>query len=243
MKRLRLPSFTELGSPMDMQLKRAKSVGRSTRPQGKLRSRAKSPTRAALNASADQPRFGAKLKHARLVRGLRLTDLAAMTGLSESLISKIENDKATPSLHTFHLLARALGSNIAAFFSEEKGSYKMIMRRGQRPVLNRLGAVNTDAERTETELLIPFGAKSLLQATLVRIRPGGGNLGFAKLREHQGDEVGYVLRGEITLAIGEEEYELAEGDAFFFPSSLPHGVCNHGERVAEIIWVSTPPSL
>jgi transcriptional regulator with XRE-family HTH domain len=228
---------------MDMQLKRANRVGRLTRAQGKLRSRAKSPTRAVLNASADQPRFGAKLKHARLVKGLRLTDLAAMTGLSESLISKIENDKATPSLHTFHLLARALGSNIAAFFGDEKGSYKMIMRRGQRPVLNRLGAVNTDAERTETELLIPFGAKSLLQATLVRIQPGGGNLGFAKLREHQGDEVGYVLHGEITLAIDEDEYRLSEGDAFFFPSSLPHGVCNHGKKVAEVIWVSTPPSL
>ena len=228
---------------MDMRVKRANQVRHLARGKEKLRQHAKSPTRVELNASADQLQIGAKLKHARLVMDLRLTDLAQMTGLSESLISKIENDKATPSLHTFHLLARALGSNIAAFFSDEKGSYKMIMRRGERPVLNRLGAVNTDAEGTETELLIPFGAKSLLQATLIRIQPGGGNLGFAKLREHQGDEVGYVLRGEITLAVGVDEYRLSEGDAFFFASSLPHGVCNHRKTVAEVVWVSTPPSL
>jgi hypothetical protein len=35
-----------------------------------------SPNRAKLNASADQPQIGAKLKHARLVKDLRLTDLA-----------------------------------------------------------------------------------------------------------------------------------------------------------------------
>ena len=228
---------------MDMPVNKSKQLGRLSAAKRVRRKRAQLPSRAELNAYVDPPRVGAKLKHARLVKGLRLTDLARTTGLSESLISKIENDKATPSLHTFHLLARALGSHIAAFFSDEKASYKMIMRRGQRPVLNRLGAVNSDAEGTETELLIPFGAKSLLQATLVRIQPGGGNLGFARLREHAGDEVGYILQGEITLAIGSEEYRLSEGDAFFFPSNLPHGVCNHGKGVAEIVWVSTPPSL
>ena len=226
---------------MDMPVKRANQVRHLTRGKEKLRQHAKSPTRVELNASADQPQIGAKLKHARLVKDLRLTDLAQMTGLSESLISKIENDKATPSLHTFHLLARALGSSIAAFFSDEKGSYKMIMRRGERPVLNRLGAVNTDAEGTETELLIPFGAKSLLQATLVRIKPGGGNLGFAKLREHQGDEVGYVLCGQITLAVGVEEYRLSEGDAFFSHPACLTAFAIMAKPSLKPIWVSTPP--
>lgn len=215
-----------------------------------MRARKRKPTKTTeprncrdVAVSAGELRIGVRLKHARLVRDLRLVDVAKKTGISESLISKIENDKATPSLSSLHLLARALGTNIAALFSEEAGSFKMIMRRGQRPVLNRLGAINTDAEGTETELLIPFGAKSLLQATLVRIQPGGGNLRIGKLREHQGDEVGYVVRGKIRLVIGGDEYRLAEGDAFFFPSSQPHGVGNPGKSVAEIVWVSTPPSL
>ena len=193
--------------------------------------------------AANDLRIGMKLKHARLVKKLRLTDVAALTGLSESLISKVENNRTTPSLSTLHLLAKALGTNIAALFDGQTGTYQVVMRRGQRPILSRLGTMGTDAEGTETELLIPFGSKSLLQATLVRVEPGKGSLASGRIREHQGDEVGYIVRGRIKLRVGSDEYLLVKGDAFFFPSHLPHGVTNIGNDKAEIVWVSTPPSL
>jgi transcriptional regulator with XRE-family HTH domain len=188
-------------------------------------------------------RIGLKLKHARLVKKLRLADVAARTGLSESLISKVENNKTTPSLSTLHVLAKALETNIAALFDGDSGTYQVVMREGQRPVLSRLGTSGPDAEGTETELLIPFGAKSLLQATLVRVEPGGGSLASGRIREHQGDEVGYIVRGTIKLRVGSAHYLLGKGDAFFFSSNLPHGVINIGTDTAEIVWVSTPPSL
>jgi quercetin dioxygenase-like cupin family protein/DNA-binding XRE family transcriptional regulator len=193
--------------------------------------------------ASDDLRIGLKLKHSRLIKRLRLTDVAAWTGLSESLISKVENNKTTPSLSTLHLLTKAYGTNIAALFDGEAGTYQVVMRRGQRPILSRLGTMGTDAEGTETELLIPFGSKSLLQATLVRVEPGGGSLASGRIREHQGDEVGYIVRGSIKLQVGSDEYRLDKGDAFFFPSHLPHGVTNIGNDKAEIVWVSTPPSL
>ena len=53
-------------------------------------------------------RFGTKLKHARLTRQLRLKDIAARAGCSESMLSKIENDKVAPSVGLLHRIVSAL---------------------------------------------------------------------------------------------------------------------------------------
>lgn len=182
-----------------------------------------------------------RLRFARTAKRMRLSDLAAASGCSESLISKIENGKATPSLNTLHRLARGLGTTIAGLLSDGASPNGVVMRQGQRTILTRLGPNGSAVDGVETELLIPFGAKSVLQATLFRVQPGARSDGM--MRQHEGDEVGYVVTGEIMLTVAGGTYPLRAGDAFFFPSMRPHGVSNPGNSVATIIWVNTPPTL
>jgi transcriptional regulator with XRE-family HTH domain len=182
-----------------------------------------------------------RLRFARTAKRMRLSDLAAASGCSESLISKIENGKATPSLNTLHRLARGLGTTIAGLLSDGASPNGVVMRQGQRTILTRMGPNGSAVDGVETELLIPFGAKSVLQATLFRVQPGARSDGM--MRQHEGDEVGYVVTGEIMLTVAGETYPLRAGDAFFFPSMRPHGVSNPGNSVATIIWVNTPPTL
>lgn len=191
-------------------------------------------------SAQDELALGVKLKHARIAKAMRLADLAAASGCSESLISKIENRKATPSLNTLHRLAKGLGITIATLLSEQTPAHGIIMREGQRPVLSRIGLGGFGVDGVETELLIPFGADSALQATLLRVQPGARSDG---MRQHEGDEVGYVVTGEIALTVEGDTYALKAGDAFFFPSMRPHGVANPGEAAAMIVWVNTPPTL
>jgi quercetin dioxygenase-like cupin family protein len=40
--------------------------------------------------------------------------------------------------------------------------------------------------------------------------------------EHDGEEVGYVVEGELKLIVGGKTYIIAEGGSFFFRSDLPH---------------------
>jgi transcriptional regulator with XRE-family HTH domain len=189
----------------------------------------------------EELRLGIRLKRARLLRGMRLRDLAAAGACSESLISKIENNKVTPSLNTVHRLAKALGTTVAMLLGDQAGGvHGVVMRRGERPWLSQFGLSGVEVDGTETELLIPFGADSMLQAMLIRIRPGARGDGP---REHKGDEMGYVVAGEIELTVGGETHYLRAGDACFFSSSRPHVIANPGKTVAEIVWVNTPPSL
>src|SRR5260370_7902689 len=129
---------------------------------------------------------------------MRLDDLAAASGCSDSLITKIEHRKATPSLNTLHRLAKGLGITIATLLSDHAPAQGVIMREGQRPVLSRIGLGGYGVDGVETELLIPFGADSALQATLLRVQPGARSDG---LRPHEGDEVGYIVTPAIPLPL------------------------------------------
>jgi transcriptional regulator with XRE-family HTH domain len=185
-------------------------------------------------------RLGMKLRLTRLAKGMRLSDVAEKSGYSESLISKIENNKAMPSLNTLHRLAKALGITIADLFREGAGDEGVVTHPGRRLVLRSMAERDASIEGIENELLIPLGADTSLQASIVRIDPGGRS---DDLHQHQGDEAGYVIKGEVTLVIGTNTYQLGPGDAFYYSSSQPHGLMNPGTERAEILWVNTPPSL
>ncbi|MGQ9371280.1 cupin domain-containing protein [Azospirillum sp. ST 5-10] len=183
-------------------------------------------------------RIGVKLRHARLVRGMRISDVARLVGCSESLISKLENDKARPSFVMLHKLVSALGTNIGHLFADSDDGAGPVVRAGQRPI------IVTDPRRQgagiRLERLVPYAEGHMLQANIHIIDPGGGSDGEI---EHDGEEVGYVLEGALELTIDGQTYTLAAGDSFVFRSNLKHGYRNPGEGVTRVLWVNTPPTF
>ena len=52
----------------------------------------------------------------------------------------------------------------------------------------------------------------------------------ARRHQHAGVEFLYVISGKLALQIGEDRPELAEGDAIYFESTVPHGYRKVGTR-------------
>ncbi len=48
----------------------------------------------------------------------------------------------------------------------------------------------------------------------------------------------YMLRGEIRLRIGDEEYLVGEGDVMYLPSRIPHRYENTGDEEAEFLCIT-----
>ena len=92
-------------------------------------------------SEAELIRFGTKLRHARLARRLRLKDVADKAGCSESMLSKIENDRVAPSIGLLHRLVSALGTNIGALFEQTPSG--CVTRVGARPIIQQ----GKDAQR------------------------------------------------------------------------------------------------
>lgn len=181
--------------------------------------------------------IGAKLRHSRKVNGFTLKKVAKAAGCSESLISKIENDKAAPSFATLHRLSSILGINVSALFSQGTGE-SVVSHPGERPV------IVTDQLRKgrgiRLERLIPYSRENLLQGNIHLIAPGGRSAGNIV---HAGEEIGYILEGQVELTVGRKRYQAKQGDSFHFRSELPHGYRNIGSKPARILWINTPPTF
>jgi transcriptional regulator with XRE-family HTH domain len=190
------------------------------------------PTLEAADSKSATVTLGVKLRHARLVAGYTLLQLAGKAGCSESLISKIERGLATPSFATLHRLAVALDTNIGALTSDEAPNQSPILRHGERPVI-RAGGVALE------RVVLPKRG-GLLQANIHIVWPGEASDGQI---EHQGEEVGYVLEGQLELMLGDDVYLIGPGDAFTFSSQVPHGYRNVGDVVAKVLWVNSPATF
>jgi transcriptional regulator with XRE-family HTH domain len=184
-------------------------------------------------------RIGAKLRHARMIKGMTLSEVAAGVFTSESFISKLENDKVQPSLSVLHKLVAFLGINVTSLFDDatEGQGPLFVMRAGERPVIRTSLRHQTDGVNIEG---ISPSRNSLIQASIHEVAPGGSGHG---LIAHSGEEIGFVLNGTLDLTVGNRSCRINAGDSFFFSSDYPHGYVNPGSTVARILWVNTPPTF
>jgi transcriptional regulator with XRE-family HTH domain len=192
----------------------------------------------AAKPAVDGPRIGARLKHARLVNHMRLKDVAESAGCSESMLSKIENERAIPSLTTLHRLCKALNLSVSTLLSSDTADPWTIMRPEQRKTIGHSKAAGS--EGVLAEILVPSAEGRLLEGFLVVIEPGGHTNGTL---QHKGEEVGFVVEGQLELTLNNEKHLLRAGDSFYFPSDLPHAYRNPGKTRMRAVWINTPPTF
>lgn len=179
--------------------------------------------------------LGSRLRHVRRQRRLRLKDVALVVGCSESLLSKIECNRVVPSLPMLHRIAAVLDTTVAMLFSDEAQEGVTVYAEGERPSMDLKGE-GPDALRLER--LIPYGQGRILNAN-VHVIPPHGTMG-GELR-HEGEEVGFVLEGQLELTVRDDTRILKPGASFFFRSDLPHSYRNPGDTPTRVLWVNSPP--
>ena len=173
--------------------------------------------------------LGDKLRAARRRRGVSLREASSLAGLSVSHLSAIERGTRNISLAGLQRLAVALGISVSDLFGSSSGSGRLV-HAGRRPVLD------TGDGRVRVESLA-VGAQ-LLEPHLYVVQPGGGSEGSY---QHDGEEMVYVLQGEVEFWLNElERHVVRAGDCLTFPSSLRHRWRNCGAGRLEMLWVNTP---
>ncbi|MDB5558256.1 MAG: Transcriptional regulator protein [Enterovirga sp.] len=179
--------------------------------------------------------IGRHLRTTRLLRGLRLKDLAEAAGCSEGLLSRIENDKTDPSLKLLQRLCAALGMTVGDLVSWAEQPDTVVVRQADRVArhFRHEGGPGTTIERLSL-------SGQLLMGYINTVAPGGST---GELISHVGEELGYVLSGELELVVGGVVHSIAAGDSFCFRSDAPHGYRNRSDAEARVIIVNAPPSF
>ena len=164
--------------------------------------------------------IGHEVRTYRKKLGITVADLAAATGMSVGMLSKIENGNISPSLTTLQALSKALGMPITAFFRgfEEPKSASFVKagegvnleRRGTRAGhhYSLLGHIENNTSGVVVEpYLITLNAESDIFPTF----------------QHEGMEFLYMLEGEVVYRHGDSLYRMQTGDSLFFDADAPHG--------------------
>ncbi len=80
-----------------------------------------------------------------------------------------------------------------------------------------------------------------LQLLHERYEPGADT--GESMIEHEANEGGIVISGELEVTVGDEVRVLKAGDAYLFDSRNPHRFRNISDRACEVISACTPPYL
>jgi transcriptional regulator with XRE-family HTH domain len=183
--------------------------------------------------SADQE-LGRHIREARLARNLTLPQLAEQTGLSRSYLSNVERNINSPTISTLRTILDALGVSLAQLFRTVEGHKGVV-----RPE-DRVEIVRTGNNAIRYELLNP-NPTGRLEMIILKVEPGASS--DVTMHSHAGEEVGYMLSGQLRYWVDDECYDLEPGDAINFACTRPHRYENTGTEVAVSLWVITPPSF
>ncbi|MER6093526.1 helix-turn-helix domain-containing protein [Streptomyces bluensis] len=203
------------------------------------------------------PHLGARIRQARVERGMSLRALAREIGVSASLVSQIETGKSQPSVSTLYAITTALSLSVEALFdAREPAPAAPPAAASALPptVLHALAAFAADPGR-RIGPLVGAGERETLELDsgvvwerlghvpgtdvdflLVTYRPGGSSSGSGGLMRHAGTEYGYLTSGELVLTLGFEEFTVRPGDAVCFESTTPHRYRNDGDEPAVGVW-------
>ena len=175
-----------------------------------------------------QPKVGPLIRARRRQLHLTLQELAQAAGISVGYVSQVERDLATPSLGTLAQIARGLDVGVDYFIATPDAG-NALSRASDRQSFSVSGS-SIVYERIGTDF-----AGNVLSSFILSIPPGYRS----ETVSHEGEEIIYILAGELTVRVEPDEMLLRTGDAFHFRGNRPHAWWNTSQDTVRLLWTGT----
>lgn len=179
---------------------------------------------------------GLRLRRVRESYGLTQRALATKSGINNSTISLIEQNKISPSVGVLKRILEGIPLSLSAFFADDTpfDTGKVFYRRDE---LTRI-SINDSFSVMQVGGDLTGRA---LQIMHEQYHPGADT--GTELLTHEAEEGGVVTRGRIELTVAGRSRILEVGDAYYFDSRLPHRFRNAHDGESELISACSPPSF
>jgi len=177
------------------------------------------------------PEVGATLQRLRLARGLTLEDLSRIAGVSKSMLSQIEREKANPTIAITWRLANALGVQISELLSSEVRPVDLI-----RVVdAHEIPTLPGNHAGYSLRILGPMDLAGKYEWYELTLQPGGELASQAHdpgTTEHL-----TVVTGTVELEVGAEKRKIKHGATARYPADQNHAIRNAGKTEAKALLV------
>jgi transcriptional regulator with XRE-family HTH domain len=175
-----------------------------------------------------------RLKPLRKNHGWTLETLAEKTGLTKSYLSKVERGLSVPSIAVAMRVAQALGVPVEDLFGKTASGVGItVVRAAER---TRVGKPGT---QPRYEGIATQRAGKTLQPFVIY---PPADFSDSPFKEHDGEELLFVHRGEIEVAFAGQVVRLAVGDSVVFDARIPHRARSVGPEQAQALVVVSVPA-
>ncbi|PVZ41215.1 helix-turn-helix domain-containing protein [Pseudomonas sp. CC120222-01a] len=186
------------------------------------------------NAITGRVALGEEIRKLRRARAKTLAEIALATGRSVSFISQLERGRAEIPISDLKRIALSLGVPLAWFLRTDEQPENEIGRIVRSRARRRVGSVTLGVDE---ELLSPsIGGK--FEMYLTTFAPGSS---YEAVPPRGGEEEGFLMSGELTVWIADNEFNLRAGDSFRIANE-PYRWANRTENEALAVWVIASPA-
>ena len=177
---------------------------------------------------------GKKLRSVRTAFGLSQRELAKRAGVTNGMVSLIEQDRVSPSVGSLQKILSALPMTMAEFFTRDmQGRENFVFRADDLP----------DVGTGNIQYKLVAASRHVRKMSILWEAYEPGTDTGDDLLTHSGEEGGVIIDGEIELTVAGETHVLGPGDAYYFDSRLPHRFRNTGKVAARIVSANSPPTF
>ncbi len=159
-----------------------------------------------------------KIRQIRKSKGLTLAQFGEIVGLSKGLLSRIENNQVSPPIATLSKISQGLEVPIATFFEEagEEQKRYTVTKKHERKQVVRHGTKIGFTYYSLKHMKPPYAMHAFIMKTPPHKKKP------KLLFDHPGEELVFLLKGEMEFVYGKEKIRLNAGDAIHFDPSEPH---------------------
>ncbi len=189
------------------------------------------PKKTAKNAAdAINENLGRRVKKLRGDRGWSLEELSKVSGVSKSMLSEIEREKANPTLSVTYRIANAFGLNLQELIeTSESASAIQVIRSTERSQVYR------SDKQCEIRTLSPLNLEKEIEFYQVTLKPKGE---LRSQAHYEGTrEFLTVEHGAIRIESGKDTADLANHDSATYRADIPHAIVNTGNQEAVVFLV------
>ncbi|WP_083601464.1 helix-turn-helix domain-containing protein [Wenxinia saemankumensis] len=171
--------------------------------------------------------LGSALRNRRKQLKMSMQTVADKAGLSVGFISQVERGLTSPSLSSLVGIAEVLKAPISDFLDQPEA---VGTTRGNHRETYFVDPAGPNYERISSKF-----PGMQLYSVIVHEPPGFR----AEPISHRGEEMFFILAGEVTVEIEGTVEILLTGDSIHFDSTRVHSTWNHTTEPTSILWIGT----
>jgi transcriptional regulator with XRE-family HTH domain len=173
---------------------------------------------------------GAAVKATREVQQISLSDLAKRSGVSKSVVSRIEAGLTSPTAVMLAKLAEGMTVSLSSLLRGDMGPPVHIQQAAEQPIYSdpKTGLVRRTLSPVSPDALVEIVHNSL---------PARKTTGKFPAHALGTQEHIVVQTGKIEVTVGKRTFSLQAGDAAQFAADSEHSIRNVGTKKAEWLLV------